>query len=216
MTHRTRLPSSASIALPDTGARLTAPSAQRNAPAIAAVLAQHGPQSGRALEIASGTGQHVVAFAAALPGLTWQPTEIDATRRTSIDAWAEAHNILPAIPLDATAPEWGVRHAGQDLIVLVNLLHLISDAEAQILLREVAAALAPGALFAVYGPFLQGGCTVSQADADFDASLRANDPEIGYKDVDDVLHWMDYAGLCPEPPIDMPSNNLMLLARQAL
>ncbi len=216
MPRRTQLPPSASIARPDTGARLTAPSAQRNAPAIAAVLARHGPAKGRALEIASGTGQHVVAYAAALPGMTWQPTEIDASRRASIDAWADAPNILPSAALDATAPGWGARHARQDLIVLVNLMHLISAAEAQVMLREVAQALAPGGLFALYGPFLRDGRTVSQADASFDASLRMSDPEIGYKDFKDVQTWMQDAGLRPDPPIAMPSNNLMLLARQAL
>lgn len=216
MARRIQLPPSASIARLDTGARLTAPSAQRNAPDIAATLAQHGPAKGRALEIASGTGQHVVAFAATLPGVIWQPTEIDASRRASIDAWADAPNILPSAALDATAPGWGARHAGQDLIVLVNLLHLISAAEAQVILREVAQALAPGGLFALYGPFLRDGRTVSLADSAFDASLRMSDPEIGYKDFKEVQTWMEEAGLHPDPPIDMPSNNLMLLAHQAL
>lgn len=216
MPRRTQLPTAASIAEPADGARLSAPSALRNAPAIAQVLVRHGPDAGRALEIASGTGQHVIAFAAALPGITWQPSEIDATRRASIDAWADAPNILPAIALDATIPGWGAQHAGQDLIVLVNLLHLISDAEARILLTEVAAALAPGALFAVYGPFLRQGRTVSNADAQFHASLRTNDPEIGYKDAKDIAAWLRDAGLTPQKPLEMPANNLMLLARQAL
>src|SRR5690554_1287899 len=125
MPRRTHLPVSASIAEPDTGARLSAPSAQRNAPLIAKELAAHGPAHGRALEIASGTGQHVVAFAAAMPDVIWQPSDIDATRRASIDAWADTPNILPAIELDATAQGWSTSHQGQTLIVLVNLLHLI-------------------------------------------------------------------------------------------
>ncbi len=216
MPHRTQLPSAASIAEPDTGARLTSPSAQRNAALIAEVLAVHGPFEGRALEIASGTGQHVIAFAAALPHITWQPSEIDAARHASIDAWAEAPNIRAAITLDATTPGWGAQHSRQNLIVLVNFLHLISDGEAHILLHEVAEALAPGGLFAVYGPFLRDGRTVSDSDASFDASLRASDPEIGYKDAADVARWMRDVGLHPQPPLPMPANNLMFLVHQPL
>ncbi|WP_324754285.1 DUF938 domain-containing protein [Roseovarius sp. Pro17] len=216
MPFRNQLPAAASIAEPDTGARLNSPSAQRNAALIAEVLAVHGPHEGRALEIASGTGQHVVAFAAALPHITWQPSEIDAARHASIDAWAEAPNIRRAITLDATTPGWGARHGRRDLIVLVNLLHLISESEAHILLHEVSEALVPGGLFAVYGPFLRDGRTVSEADASFDASLRASDPEIGYKDAKDVASWMRAAGLRPQPPLPMPANNLMFLAHHPL
>lgn len=216
MPRRTHLPASASIAEPDIGARLSAPSAQRNAPLIARELAAHSPSHGRALEIASGTGQHVVAFAAALPDVIWQPSDIDATRRASIDAWADAPNILPAIELDATTAGWSAAHKGQDRIVLVNLLHLISTAEAQTLLSEVALALAQGGTFALYGPFLREGRTVSDSDASFHASLQASDPEIGYKDADEVAGWMRNTGLTPAPAIEMPANNLMFFARQAL
>ncbi|MFX0547222.1 DUF938 domain-containing protein [Roseovarius sp. S1116L3] len=216
MPHRTQLPPTASIAEPDTGARLTAPSAMRNAPVIAEMLAVHGPHEGRALELASGTGQHVIAFAAHLPHIEWQPSDIDPDRRASIDAWATTSNIRPAIELDATATGWGAQHKGQDMIVLVNLLHLISEAEAHILLHEVAKALRPGGLFALYGPFLREGRAVSTNDADFDASLRASDPEIGYKDSAAVLHWMRDVGLHPMTPLPMPANNLMILAHQPL
>lgn len=212
MAIRIRLPATASVALPDIGARLSSPSALRNAPLIAKVLETHAPAKGRALEIASGTGQHMVAFAATLPGVVWQPSDIDASRRASIDAWADAPNILPAIMLDATAPGWGALHKGQDLIVLVNLLHLISTAEARTLLSEAAEALAPGGLFAIYGPFLRKGRTISEADTSFHASLQASDPEIGYKDIATVTEWVTGTGLTCQLPLNMPANNLMLLA----
>lgn len=214
MPQRTRLPPAATLTEPGDGARLTFPSATRNAPVIAEMLAVHGPHEGRALELASGTGQHVAAFAAALPHVTWQPSEIDETRRASIDAWAEAGNIRPAVALDATAPGWAEQYGRRNLIVLVNLLHLISEREAHILLHEVAEALVPGGLFALYGPFLRDGLTVSDADADFDASLRANDPELGYRDADAVARWLRDAGLHPLAPLPMPANNLMFLAHK--
>ncbi|PVA09515.1 methyltransferase [Pelagivirga sediminicola] len=216
MPLRTNLPPAASVAEQGEGARLSAPSAVRNAPVIAEMLAVHGPHEGRALELASGTGQHVIAFAAALPHVDWQPSDIDPSRRASIDAWAHAFNIRAAIALDATAPGWSADHAGQNMIVLVNLLHLISEREAHILLHEVSLALAPGGLFALYGPFLRDGKTVSEADAAFDASLRAGDPDIGYKDAGAVQRWMRDAGLHPLAPLPMPANNLMFLAHQPL
>ena len=194
-----------------------APSAERNAAAITEVLCEIAPAAGRALEIASGTGQHVVAFAAALPRLTWQPTEIDAARRASIDAYAaEANlpNLRAAMALDATEAGWGRDQAGQALIVLINLLHLISTPEARRIVTEVAQALAPGGRFAIYGPFLRDGQATSEGDARFHASLRAQDPAIGYKDLAEVEGWLSDAGLTLPAARPMPANNLFLPAER--
>ncbi|WP_372992854.1 DUF938 domain-containing protein, partial [Sulfitobacter sp.] len=101
-----KLPPTASIALPLDGAKLHAPAADRNRQALCDLLLAYAPSTGTALEIASGTGQHVAAFAAALPGLYWQPTEPDTARRASIDGYvadAGVTNVAPAMMLDATA-----------------------------------------------------------------------------------------------------------------
>lgn len=217
MTARRPLPETASVAHQVTGARLSAPSAERNAPVITQALQGIAPSSGRALEIASGTGQHVLHFAAALPGLIWQPSEIDPARRASIDAYAgdaALPNLRAAIALDATADGWGARHGGQDLIVLINLLHLISAPEAQTLIKQAALALAPNGRFVIYGPFLRDGAATSEGDARFHASLCAQDPEIGYKDLADVMGWLQAAGLDPVKTLEMPANNLMLVAER--
>lgn len=217
MTTRRTLPPTASVAHEAEGAKMHAPSAERNAAAITEALCEIAPEAGRALEIASGTGQHAVAFAAAMPGLHWQPTEIDADRRASIDAYvteAALPNLSPARSLDATAPRWGAAHAGQDLIVLVNLLHLITTPEAQTVVHEAAQALAPGGWLALYGPFLRDGQATSEGDARFDASLRAQGHGIGYKDVAEVSGWIGAAGLIPPQPREMPANNLLLAARR--
>lgn len=217
MSRRLNLPDTASVAHPSDDGRMFAPSAARNAADIATLVADHAPKSGRALEIASGTGEHAVTFARAMPGLDWQPTDIDAARRASVDAHAAVaglSNLRPAIPLDATAPGWGEVHAGQDLIVLVNLLHLISEAEAKTLIAEVAQALAPGGRFILYGPFLRDGETTSEGDRTFDASLRAQDPEIGYKDDWDVIDWIHTNWLELVQVVEMPANNLAFVARR--
>ncbi|WP_245306268.1 DUF938 domain-containing protein [Roseovarius aestuariivivens] len=198
--------------------RLHAPSAQRNAQAILTVLKQHTPSKGRVLELASGTGQHAVTFADALPDLDWQPTEVDAARLASIRLWAaEAAlpNLRDPIRLDATAPGWGADHAGQDLILLVNLLHLIPEPAVRTLITEAAAALAPGGRLMLYGPFLRNGEATSEGDRAFHTSLQAQDPAIGYKDDFDMADWIHAAGLELIDLIDMPSNNLVFVARKA-
>jgi SAM-dependent methyltransferase len=214
---RRNVPPEASVAHAGADARMHAPAAERNAEAITEALQDIAPAKGRALELASGTGQHAVAFARALPGLDWQPSEIADDRRASIDAHAAATslpNLRAAIPLDATEPGWGVRHSGQALIVLVNLLHLISAEEAQILIAEAAQALAPGGVLAIYGPFLREGRATSEGDARFHASLEAQDPDLGYKDVAEVQSWLEAQGLHPLRTVEMPANNLFLSARR--
>lgn len=197
--------------------RLSAPAALRNRDDIAAALADIAPSSGRALEIASGTGEHVIRFARAMPGLVWQPTDPAPDRRASILAWRVAEpsdNILAPVDLDACTPGWAASHGDADLIFLANLLHLVTEAEARICLTEMARALAPGGCCAVYGPFLRDGQATSDGDAAFDARIRAENPDRGYKDVAWVTDLWASCGLIPDAPHAMPANNLLLVARK--
>lgn len=217
MSRRLNLPDSASVATPSEDGRMFAPSAARNVHDIATLVAAHAPPRGRALELASGTGEHVVIFAHRMPDLDWQPSDIDPARRASVDAHAAVAglpNLRPAIALDATTQGWGALHAGQDLIVLVNLLHLISEGEAKTLIAEAAKALAPGGLLVLYGPFLRDGQTTSEGDASFHASLTAQDPEIGYKDDWDVIEWVHANWLDLVQVMEMPANNMAFVARR--
>jgi SAM-dependent methyltransferase len=217
MTGRLTLPDTASIANQTEGGKLVAPSASRNLEPIAALLAKEAPSRGRALEIASGTGQHVAAFAARLPGLHWQPSDPDPARRASIDAYAAESglsNIAAALDLDAAAPGWGARLAGQNLILLVNLLHLIPMDWVKVLIAEAAHALAPGGRFILYGPFLRDGSLTSDGDRAFHASLIAQDPRIGYKEIADILALLRAAGLSVIDLQEMPANNLAVVAER--
>ena len=217
MTHRLTLPDTASIATSGEGGKLIAPSASRNLDPICDLLAEVAPASGRALEIASGTGQHVVAFAARFPDLHWQPTEPEAARRASIDAYAAdsgCSNIAPAIDLDAAEPGWSATHGGQDLVFLSNLLHLIPMDWAEVVVAEAAGALAPGGRLVIYGPFMRGGELTSEGDERFHASLIAQDARIGYKDDFDIIDLMQDAGLEMRQVIEMPANNLALVAER--
>ena len=214
MTDR-RLPPTASVAHEDQGDKLHAPAAERNAQAITTLLTRVAPVTGTALELASGTGQHVTHFAAAMPDLRWQPSDVAPDRLKSIAAYrAEATRgtILPPLALDATQPGWGADHRA-DLILLINLLHLISTPEAQTLIKETARALRPGGTFLLYGPFMRDGQLISDGDRSFHASLIAADPAIGYKNTTDVARWISGAGLSLAEIVDMPANNLAMVAR---
>ncbi len=211
------LPEAASQVEPREGARLFAPAAARNAAPIIDLLSDVAPDQGSALELASGTGQHIVALAARLTGLSWHPSDVDPQRIASINehvAEARLDNLAPAIALDATVPGWGASQAPRDLVLLVNLLHLISAAEAETLIREAGLALAPGGVFVIYGPFMRGGELTSEGDRDFHAQLSGRDPQIGYKDDFDMIDLLQSAGLEMAQVVEMPANNLALVARK--
>jgi SAM-dependent methyltransferase len=196
-------------------ARRIAPAAERNLAPILHALQHHAPSHGRALEIASGSGQQIIHFAKARPGLTWQASDLDPENLASIAAWAQfapAPNLLPPIVLDGAQPGWAQGHAGQSLILMVNVLHLISTPAAATLLHECSTALAPNGRLLIYGPFLRAGRATSLGDAQFDADLRARDPAIGYKDLTWVQAELATHGLRLQIE-DMPANNLMLIAQ---
>jgi len=211
-----KLPTSASVATPVEGAKLSAPSALRNLPVILELMQSHAPAQGRALEIASGTGQHVTALAKTFPNIDWLPTEISSERIASIDAYAteaSVPNLQPAQMLDAAQSGWAAQNSPFDLIYLGNLLHLIPLGAAQTILTETAQALAPSGTAIFYGPFMRCGVLTSEGDARFDAQLREADPDIGYKDdqwVNDVL-----TGCRLSVTVEaMPANNIAFIARR--
>ncbi|AUQ48816.1 Methyltransferase domain protein [Phaeobacter inhibens] len=218
------VPGEASVALPEAGEKLFAPSAARNLEPIADLLALIAPQPDgaggprpRALEIASGTGQHIVGFARRCPQLEWHPTDVDPARLASINAYSAdsgCNNIAPARQLDATEERWPEDLAAFDLVILCNLLHLISTPEAKALIRGAADHLAPGGRFVIYGPFMRAGELISDGDRAFHAKLSSHDPEVGYKDDFDVMDWLQASGLEMVEVIEMPANNLALVARR--
>lgn len=210
MNRRIALPDSP--ARPDASGAMTAAAAARNLDAILAVLLPRLPRTGDVVEIASGTGQHLAALAAHRPDLTFHPSDVDPERRAAIDARCRGlRNVHPARDIDACRPGWTVE-AAADMVLVVNLLHLISEAELAVLLDEAQRALAPGGLLAIYGPFLRDGRATSAGDAAFDADLRAQDAHIGLKDALLLTTVLAALSLRVET-VEMPANNLMLLGR---
>ena len=192
-----------------------APATLRNRDAIAAVLADWLPETGTVLEVASGSGEHVVHFAAAFPHLDWQPSDPDPAGLTSIAAYrAEAGlaNIAPPRALDASAPEWPIDRA--DAVVCINMVH-ISPWEATLgLFAGAARLLAAGAPLILYGPYIEPDVPTAASNLAFDASLRARDPAWGLRDTDVVTDAATAAGFAFVERRAMPANNLTLLFRR--
>ena len=217
MPLRENLPSMASQAKIIGKKKLYSASAARNAPFILEVLSQYLPDKGKVLEIASGTGQHCTYFAEAFCNLEWQPSEINPKRLDSIQAYIKETNqvnINMPLSLDATAENWAKKIDAYNVIIVINFFHLISNKEMKTLIRESSLALQTNSYFVIYGPFMRGGELTSDQDIKFHTSLFECDPDIGYKDDFDILDEIEANNLSPEAIIEMPSNNLMFVAKK--
>ncbi len=199
--------------------RRHAPSAERNTEPILAVLKQHLPASGRVLEIASGTGQHVVAFAGAFPGIEWWPSDPAADARASIAAWrhdAGLDTVRPPLDIDVTRPDWEHGLEGPFAAILaINLVHISPWPAAQGLLRGAAALLGPEGLLYLYGAYMRDGAHTAPSNIDFDAWLRGQDPRWGVRDMGDMEREAAAHGLRLTAVEPMPANNFSLVFRPA-
>jgi len=217
MAYRRNLPDTASVANSLGDKRLFAPSAERNCEPIINLTKRIAPKSGKALEIASGSGQHIVNLALSLPYISWSASEVDEERLESISAWIEGENlqnIKPPLYLDATETGWAKNLAQYDFILLVNLLHLISRDETEILIIEISKALKTNGIALIYGPFMRDGQLTSEGDKNFHYSLIQNDLEIGYKNDLDMLRLFSYSGLMHLETVAMPANNLAFVLKK--
>ncbi|HEY9023493.1 MAG TPA: DUF938 domain-containing protein [Burkholderiaceae bacterium] len=209
--------------------RQSSPAAERNRQPILDVLRRVLAPAGRALDIASGSGQHVSWFARHLPGWTWQPSEYAATSLPSIAAWsvldaadvAESPdartapgplpNILPPLQLDVTAPTWPVDGAFE-AITCINMLHASPPATLPGLMRGVDRHLARDGLLVTYGPYILDDEPLAPSNVEFDRWLRAErDPSWGIRRLADVAAHARDAGLRLRERVAMPANNLILV-----
>mgnify|MGYP001627232064 CR=1 FL=1 len=189
------------------------PAADRNKGPILARLADLLGERGTALEIASGTGQHVAWFAASLPGWTWQPTEYDPGMLPVIAqriAQAGLTNVLPPQRLDVSAPEWPFRQQF-DLVFCANMLHIAPWRACPALMAGAARHLAPEGMLVIYGPFFEEGVPPASGNFAFDESLRARDPAWGIRELSDVVAQARDARLVLAQRHAMPANNLLLV-----
>ena len=192
-----------------------APAAEQNRAPILAVLRERFLAHGRALEIGAGTGQHAAHFATALPHLDGPPSDV-SENLPGVEAWrrdAAVPNLRPALPLDVLRDPWP--EGPFEYVYSANTVHIMHWPAVEALFAGVARVLAPGGLFALYGPFAHDGAHTAESNARFDQMLRAQDPGMGVRDRADLDALATAAGLEPAAVIDLPANNQILLWRRA-
>ena len=185
---------------------------ERNKAVILAILLESLQEVHSVLEVGSGTGQHAVHFAAAMPWLAWQPSERPG-ELDAVLAW-RAHAALPnlhaPITLDVLG-EWpDVR---VDAVFSANTLHIMGWEGVEAFFAGVGRMLGAGGLLAVYGPFNYDGTFTSQSNRQFDRLLKARDPRSGIRDIEAVHALAAQAGLTPQADHAMPANNRLLFWR---
>lgn len=191
-------------------AKRKAPAAARNVGPIGDVLSEWLPQRGLVLEIASGTGEHALAFARRFPGLEWQPSDADPHALASIAAWGKEGppNLKPPVRLDVCADYWPI--AGAGAVLCINMVHIAPWEASLGLLDGSARLLEGGASLILYGPWIEAGKSTAPSNQAFDISLRDRDPRWGLRLVEDFAAEADARGLSLVERRPMPSNNLML------
>jgi hypothetical protein len=205
----------------ETDGRLDAPAFHRNHQAICAVLARFlAGKSGNAVEVGSGTGQHVIEFARQFPEITWWPSDFNDNHLASIEAWrlhSQLANIHPPRRIDLSNPAWcdamkGEAGPGELLAVFcANVIHIAPWHVAEGLVAGAGGYLRRGGMLFLYGPFRRGGKHTADSNEAFDASLRRANPEWGVRDVEAVEKLAANAGLSLVEITEMPANNFTLV-----
>jgi hypothetical protein len=208
--------------------RQYAPATQRNREPILEVLLQVLPEAGTVLEVSSGTGEHAVFFAPRLSPRTWLPSDPNPIARASIAAWRDffpAENLYPPIALNACDSIWTVEQteppeelSGLDLqqqpiraIVNINMIHIAPWSACLGLMAGAQRVLPRAGILYLYGPFQQGGRHTAPSNATFDDSLRAQNPEWGVRNLEEVVAVAERHGLFLLKTWAMPANNLSVV-----
>jgi cyclopropane fatty-acyl-phospholipid synthase-like methyltransferase len=193
--------------------RAFSPSTARNREPILAVLRRVLPANARVLEIASGSGEHAMFMARAMPKLTWQPSDPESSARESIADWI-AHegldNVLPPLAIDVRAEDWGAQPP-VDAIVAINMIHYSPWESTPALFTGAARLLREGGIVFLYGPYKRDGRHTAPSNEAFEEWLKARDPSFGVRDLSDVEREAVQHGFALHEIVEMPANNLSLV-----
>lgn len=198
----------------------SAPAALRNRGPILEVLRRFLPQRGAVLELASGTGEHAVFFAAAFPELVFQPSDADPEARAVIAARcarAGLANLRAPLDIDARAAHWGLPQDIAEALVAIlctNMIHISPWSATLGLLAGSGRLLPENGILCLYGAYKRGGRHTAPSNEAFDASLRAQNGLWGVRDLEDVLAAGEAQGLALAGIVEMPANNLSVVLRR--
>lgn len=203
----------------DADQRILSPSAARNAEPILKILKRVLPTHGVVLEIGCGSGEHAVCFAAAVPTLTWLPSDPDPAARASTASWIKLKglsNVQTPLDVDASSDVWGVEKlAPFDAIVSINMVHIAPWAATTGLFSGAGRMLRANGLLILYGPFMLNGAYNAPSNAAFDETLKARNPSWGLRDVVEIERVAAASGLTLRETIEMPANNTLLVFHNA-
>ena len=188
---------------------------ERNRHPILAQLKTLLPEQGTVLEIGSGTGQHAVFFTRNLSGLTWQPSDREENL-SGLEACFSAEGnerILPLVKLDVMHDPWP--RCAYDAVYSANTAHIMPWDAVVAMFTGAAACMAPGARFYLYGPFNIDNRFTSQSNEQFDASLRAQDSQMGIRDLGMVVALANLHQMQLEHRLVMPANNFILVFKKS-
>lgn len=194
---------------------MKAPATERNRAPILAVLRDVLPASGTVLEVASGTGEHVVHFARALPHLVWQPSDPQNVLHASIAAWVAdvgVANVLEPLALDASAADWPVSSA--DAIICINMIHISPWAATEGLMAGAERLLPSGGVLYLYGPYRRADVITAPSNEAFDADLKRRNAAWGLRDLESTEDLAGAHGLTLDRIVEMPANNLSVVFRK--
>lgn len=203
--------------------RQFAPATERNRDPILAVLKRVLPPTGTVLEVASGTGQHAAYFAPRLQPLQWLPSDPNPMLRESIAAWreeAQAENLLAPIALDASTELWPVETEGKldsleiTAVVNINMIHISPWSAGLGLLAGANRILPPGGVLYLYGPYQRHNQHTAPSNAQFDASLQAQNPEWGVRHLEAVVSAAQKEQLELQEVVEMPANNFSVIFKK--
>ena len=185
--------------------------AQRNRQPILDQLQLLLPQRGTVLEIGSGTGQHAVFFTQNMPGLLWQPSDRQENLAGLEACFSAAGNesILPPLKLDVIHDTWP--DCSFDGVYSANTAHIMPWQAVVAMIEGVAAHLLTHARFCLYGPFNIDNCFTSESNEKFDLHLRAEDPQMGIRDMAMIESLARLQQMQLERKIAMPANNFLLV-----
>jgi hypothetical protein len=200
----------------NTDLSLDYPATGRNQEVILDVLKEALPNSGAVLEVASGSGQHITYFAQQIPQLKWQPSDIEAAARASIDAWRNEMGVTDAvltpIDLDASVDIWPLGHIKNlNAIMSINMIHISAWEACLGLLKNASRVLPAGGVLYLYGPFKVGGLHIAPSNAEFDLSLQSQNPSWGVRNLDDVAEEALKQNFQLMKTIRMPANNFSVI-----
>ena len=200
-----------------------APATLRNREAIARVLSVELPRKGAVLEVASGSGEHVVFFADHFPHLDWQPSDADEAALNSIRAYTQEYrgtNIRKPTRVDASVPKAWAIPPDIACTLCINMIHISAYTSCTGLFEGSARAAAQstseqGFPLILYGPFFEQGVAPAESNLAFDLSLKARNPNWGIRDAEKVDATAREHGFERAARYEMPANNLMLIYRKA-